>query len=162
MGFLDITFIEDEAKLNECVRTFNTLCEQGLYPDLLEYTHYDLAKCSNLGNPNLWKEFLLNPKIKEWYQTERQILLTSEVQKLIRTASKSGSTATVQTLNTLLGQLKTMEGASNNQKIIVYNFIPLTEEERRNPLIHEPNAIPPGIRRAVRIVVNEGTNNNKK
>lgn len=159
MGFLDITFVEDEKDLNKCVEDFNDLCDQGQYPEILEWTHYELAKRSNTPNPNLWKKFLLNPKVKDWYQSEKQILLNAEVQKLIRTAAKSGSTATVQTLNSLLAQQKSMEEQNDNKKIIIYNFIPLTEEEKKDPLINENKTIPSGIRRAITIIDDPTTNN---
>ena len=157
MGFLDITFIEDEKELNKCVEDFNDLCDQGQYPEILEWTHYELAKRSNTPDTTLWKKFLLNPKIKDWYQSEKQILLNAEVQKLIRTAAKSGSTATVQTLNSLLAQQKTMEEQTDNKKIIIYNFIPLTDEEKKDENIHENKNIPAGIRRAITIVKDKTT-----
>lgn len=160
MGFLDITFIEDEKELNKCVEEFNDLCDQGQYPEILEWTHYELAKRSNLPDTTLWKKFLLNPKIKDWYQSEKQILLNAEVQKLIRTAAKSGSTATVQTLNSLLAQQKSMEEQTDNKKIIIYNFIPLTEEEKKDENIHENKTIPAGIRRAITIIKDETNNSN--
>lgn len=163
MGYLDIVFTEkDEIDLNKCVEEFNSLCEMGLYPKLLEFTHYELSTKSSLPNPNLWKRFLLNPKIKEWYTTEKQILLNSTVQQLIRSAGSSNSTATVQTLNTLLAQQRAMEEQGYQAPVIIYNFIPITEQERKSGRINEVNNIPSGIERAIRKVERNTTSSKER
>lgn len=160
MGFLEIKFIEkDELELNSCVDEFNDMCDLGMYPQILEWSHYELSNKSRLPKPTLWKKFLLNPKIKEWYATERQIQLNSTIQKLISTAGTSNSTATVQTLNTLLAQQRTMEEQGFQAPIIIYNFIPITEQERKSGRINEIRDIPSGIERAIRKVERNTTNN---
>lgn len=160
MGFLEIEFIEkDELELNECVEKFNEMCDLGMYPQLLQYSHYDLSNKSGLPKPTLWKRFLLNPKIKEWYATERQIQLNTTIQKLISEAGTSNSTAMVQTLNTLLAQQKSMEEQGFQAPIIIYNFIPITEQERKSGRINEVRNIPSGIERAIRKVERNTSNN---
>lgn len=153
MEFINITFTDPTEKhLNDCVKAFNELCECGQYPKILQYTHYQLAEMSSCPDVNAWKQFLLHPKIKEWYQSERLINLNSQIQKLIDEAGSSHSTAAAQTLNTLLAQQKQMEEAQQNKTIIVYNFVPLTPEEEGNPNINVVQNIPDGIRRAIRRV----------
>lgn len=160
MGFLEIKFTEkDELELNDCVNEFNDMCDLGMYPQILEWSHYELSNKSGLPKPTLWKRFLLNPKIKEWYATERQIQLNSTVQKLISTAGTSNSTATVQTLNTLLAQQRAMEEQGFQAPIIIYNFIPITEQERKSGRINEVRDIPSGIERAIRKVERNTPNN---
>lgn len=160
MGFLEIKFTEkDELELNDCVNEFNDMCDLGMYPQILEWSHYELSNKSGLPKPTLWKRFLLNPKIKEWYATERQIQLNSTIQKLISTAGTSNSTATVQTLNTLLAQQRTMEEQGFQAPIIIYNFIPITEQERKSGRINEVKDIPSGIERAIRKVERNTPNN---
>lgn len=160
MGFLEIKFTEkDELELNDCVDKFNDMCDLGMYPQILEWSHYELSNKSGLPKPTLWKRFLLNPKIKEWYATERQIQLNSTVQKLISTAGTSNSTATVQTLNTLLAQQRAMEEQGFQAPIIIYNFIPITEQERKSGRINEVRDIPSGIERAIRKVERNTPNN---
>lgn len=149
MGFLDITFTEkDELELNKCVEEFDKLCETQ-YPKVLEYNHYDLSKRTNISSPNVWKRFLLNPKVKEWYNTERLIFVNSEVQRLMSQAGDSHSTASVQALNALLAQQKALGEQSDQKTLIVYNFIPITDEERKSGVINEVRDVPSGIRRAV-------------
>lgn len=159
MEFLNIKFTEkDELELNEAVKAFNTMCECGEYPKLLRYTHYELAQYSELPDPRIWKRFLLHPKIKEWYQSERQINLNSKIQQLMDEAGTSKSTAAAQTLNTLLQQQKLMEESSQNKTIIVYNFIPLTDEEKGNPNINVLQTIPEGIKSAIRHIKGDSNN----
>lgn len=160
MEFLEVKFTEkDELEINEAVKAFNEMCECGEYPRLLQYTHYQLAQKSNLPDTRLWKRFLLHPKIKEWYQSERQINLNAKIQQLMDEAGYSKSTAQAQTLNTLLAQQKLLEDNAQNKTIIVYNFIPLTEEEKGNPNINVLHTIPEGIKNAIKYV-SGGTDNN--
>jgi hypothetical protein len=159
MEFLDIVFTEkEELEINEAVKEFNKLCECGEYPKLLRYTHYELAQHSDLPDTKIWKRFLLHPKIKEWYQNERQIQLNSRIQQLMDEAGTSKSTAAAQTLNTLLQQQKLMEESSQNKTIIVYNFIPLTEAEKGNPNINVLQTIPEGIKGAIRNIKGDSSN----
>ncbi len=160
MGFINIYFTDEDKDLNKCVEEFDKLYEihSG---EALTYTHIDLAKKTNINDPALWKKFLLNPKIKEWRNSEQQIMIESEVNKLIRSAATSGSTATVQTLNALLSQKKEMEDKTDNNKVIIYNFIPLTQEERKDKLINVSETIPAGIRRAI-VITEDKPNNSEK
>lgn len=162
MEFLTIKFTDPtEQHLNKCVTAFNELCECGQYPKILQYTHYQLAENSSFPDVNAWKQFLLHPKIKEWYQSERLINLNSQIQKLMDEAGTSHSTAAAQTLNTLLAQQKQMEESTQNKTIIVYNFVPLTEEEEGDPNINVLQDIPDGIRRAIRRTDGDTTSNKK-
>lgn len=157
MGFLEIVFTEkDELDLNECVQEFDKLCET-LYPKVLEYNHHQLAKTTNISSPNKWKRFLLNPRVKEWFASEKAILVNSEIQRLMSSAGSSHSTASVQALNALIAQQKLLEEQQEQKKIIVYNFIPITDEERKSGVINEIKDVPSGIRRAIRYVGSDST-----
>ena len=160
LRILPIDFTDDEKHLNKLVSEFNRLAQSINMETILEMSHYELAKISKIPSPSLWKEFLLNPKIKNWYQSERALFLNSQVQKLIKTAPESHSTGAVQALNSLLNQQKLLEEAQENKTIIIYNSIPLTTEERKNTLINVNKNIPSGIRRAI-TYINEPDNNKR-
>lgn len=152
MGFLEIVFTEpDEQPLNKCVEEFDKLCETQ-YPKVLEYNHYTLSQRTGVNSPNMWKRFLLHPKVKEWFNSEKAILLNTEIQRLMSQAGDSHSTASVQALNALIAQQKILEDQQEQKTIIVYNFIPITDEERKSGIINEVKSVPSGIRRAIRYI----------
>lgn len=161
MPMLDIKFTKDKEYINKCVDAFNLLCEQGEYPEILEYTPFDLfVKYPNVSI-TLWKKFLLEPAILDWYASERKLLLQSQVNKLIREAGSSKSTASAQALSTLLKQLNETEDRNNNTYII-YNFIPVTEEELKDPLVNVTETIPSTIRDSIKVIEESSISNKKK
>ena len=85
VAILDITLPREKAHLQKCVDLFNDLCEQGFYPDILDYTPFDFYQKTN-GKVSIstWKEFLLDNIISNWYSTERTLMLRQQVNKLIK------------------------------------------------------------------------------
>lgn len=151
LGILDVTFTNEKEHLNECVKKFNELCEQGMYPSILEWTPFELFMKSPGVSTSKWKEFLLEPTIVNWYASERKLLLQSQVNKLIREAGTSRSTASAQALGTLLKQLNETE-TTDSSTIFVYTFVPLTEQERKAPNVNVNNNIPDSIKNSVQII----------
>ena len=50
----------------------------------LTMTHYDLAKKTEITDADLWKQFLLEQDVKNYIQTEVEILRTTEFNKMIK------------------------------------------------------------------------------
>lgn len=146
---MDLEF--DDEELQECVNTFNEIAETQ-YPDILTYNHVDLYTASYKRiSPTIWKKFLLNEKVLDWYEQERTITINNKVNKMINDLTKSNSTAQVQGLNTLLAQVNRDEVKESNE-IIIYNFIPLNEEEEKNPNVNISKNIPRQIRDAIQTI----------
>lgn len=156
MPMMEIKFEKEKEYLNKCVDAFNTLCERDLYPSILEFTPFDLYMHYPQISITLWKTFLLDPAISKWYAEERVLILRSQVNKLIREAGSSKSTASAQALSTLLKQLNEQTETSSNT-IIIYNFIPLTEEEMKGPIPNENKDVPSAIGDAIQIIEDRTT-----
>ena len=147
---LDIEF-EDET-LQECVRIYNEIADTQ-YPDILEYTHMDLYIASHKRiSPTIWKKFLLNEKILDWYDEERRIQINNKANKMIKKLGDTNSTAQVQGLNTLLAQINRQSDEKESNEIIVYNFIPLNPEEGKNPNVNILKNVPNQIRNAIQTI----------
>lgn len=120
-----------DEQIQECTRAFNELCNKsGNYPDILNWNHVKLYREYKEIPSVQWKKFLLNANVVEFYEEERQILANSEINKLISN-SADHSTANIQKLNSLLNM--TEDKTKTNTRVIVYNFVDLTPDERRNP-----------------------------
>ena len=161
MPMMEIKFEKEKEYLNKCVDAFNLLCERDLYPDILEFTPYDLYTHHPQISITLWKTFHLDPTISKWYAEERVLILRSQVNKLIREAGSSKSTASAQALSTLLKQLNEQTETSGSA-IIIYNFIPLTEEEKKGPIPNENKDVPSAIGDAIQVIQDNSFINSKK
>lgn len=147
---LDIEF--DDEELNECVRVYNEIAET-CYPDILEFTHMELYTASHKRiSPTMWKKFLLNEKILDWYDEERKIQINNKANKMIKQLGTTNSTAQVQGLNTLLNQINRQDDEKESNEIIIYNFIPLNKEEEQNPNVNIIKNVPNQIRNAIQTI----------
>ena len=158
MPILNIKLPKEKEYLQPCVNAFNTLCERGLYPSIIKYSYFELYKAYPDIDVSLWKEFQLDPNVNAWYTSERQLALKTQVSKLIDEAGSSKSTASAQTLNTLLKQVNEMEESTTNQQIIVYMSVPMTENERKAQNVQSLSKIPDAIGDAIQ-TIKRRTNN---
>lgn len=146
---LHINF-EDE-NMKKCLRVFNALCEN-YYPDIKQWDHVELSQMSQMLNENIppfiWRNFLLNDKVKEWYDEEQAVEIRKKINILLSKAD-TNNTAQQQTLNNLLTQ-SSKSKQSENKTIIIYNcFVPLSEDEKENPNVKKINSIPDAISNAI-------------
>lgn len=162
---IDIPLTSNEQYLQPLIDEFNRLCtEEGKYPALLSWGHYTLFVNSNYGSPQEWKNFRLNPKIQQWYSEEQDLQMRSSLMKLSSEINDGNgkSTGQAQTITALLNQINRNDTKNNGMKII-YNFIPLTEFEEKNPNVTILQHIPPEIRNAIQVIgaarTNEKQNN---
>lgn len=147
---LDIEF-EDEI-LQECARVYNEIAETQ-YPDILEFTHMDLYIHSHKRiSPSVWKKFLLHEKVLDWYDEERRIQINNKANKLIKQIGTSNSTAQAQGLTTLLNQINRQDDSKESNQFIIYNFIPLNQEEAKNPNVNTVQSVPNQIRNAIQSI----------
>lgn len=162
LQMMRLNFTKQEERFIPLQEEFNNIAKS-YYPDILGWNHYDLhIKCiKEWSSPQVWKEFLMNPKVKQWYDEEQILQIRTSVMKLLQDigSSEGKSTGQAQALSTMLSQLNKSERIDTTTKYI-YNFIPLTELEKDNPNVRILKFIPDEIRNAVQIIGTDG--NNKK
>jgi hypothetical protein len=159
MIYLNLTK-EEEKILKPQIDDFNRLCLEGNYPEILSWNHYDLHKNSILENstPQLWKIFLVHPKIKQWYSEEQDLQLRITFSKILQDITDGKSTGQAQTISAILNQLNKTD-KQESQNFFIYQFVPLTEFEKENPNVKILENVPNEIRDAIQVI---GQPNNSK
>lgn len=132
--YMNYAFTEMDLLMTQ--RVFNEICDR-YYSDILSFGPEELARKSNarITIPK-WKNFLLNPLVKKWYDEEREVRLRSEANKMSLNISSENSPAKQQAFTTIMNMLnKRDEKQETNEQIIIYMHVPLTKEEEENPNI---------------------------
>lgn len=97
----------------------------------ITYNHYDLAAYSDEHNPEVWKAFLMHPDIITWKQTELNLVADSEINKMIKGASKNRSVGQAQIMTAIV---KTRENNTTKEgPIFIYSFVPMNAQEEHAP-----------------------------
>lgn len=160
-GILIIENINEKDEfLLPLINEFNKLAEDGHYPELLNWNHYQLFTHTVNTTPQDWKLFLQHPKVKQWYDDELEIQMRTAAAKLVKEiqSGNARSTGLPQALSSVLGYLDKREKVESTTRII-YNFIPLTEYEQQNPEIKVLDFIPTEIKQSIQII---GLNSDRK
>lgn len=114
---------EQFEKLKE---TFANLGAEGL-----ALNHYELADKTGFATPALWKEFLMEPEIKQYISTEAAIIRNAELNKIttdLKGSRSVGQAQLISALTKLDGQNTTAEGP-----VFIYSYVPLSEDQLAAP-----------------------------
>jgi len=126
---------ESEETLYRAVVVFNQIYKNSPI-SAAQLTYYQLWQQGRNYDSELplsaWKEFMLDPRISTWYDTELEMSLNANLQKLASEAGNNKSTATLQALSQILKHKENKEPNTPDQnKIFIYSHIPLTDVEER-------------------------------
>lgn len=112
--------ISDSLK-QELWEYFKHLGESGLI-----MSHYDLSKATEYS-AETWKEFLNEPDVSAWIDSEISMLQNAELKKLVSNINESNSVGKAQIINSLS---KLSERSVNKEgPIFVYCYIPPNAEQ---------------------------------
>lgn len=102
--------------------------------------HYDLAKITDIHDSEIWKVFLMDPKVSDWIQEELALVQASELNKLLSNISKSNSVGRAQLINALT---KLKDGVSQKDgPTFIYMYVPLDEQQEHAPNVVKLNQDP--------------------
>ena len=106
--------------------TFANLGAEGL-----ALNHYELATKTEFGTPALWKEFLMEPEIKQYINTEAAIIRNAELNKITTDLKGLRSVGQAQ----LISALTKLEGQNTNPEgpVFIYSYVPLSEDQKEAP-----------------------------
>lgn len=95
----------------------------------LKANHYDLVLQTNVGTPELWKEFLMETDVSEFIQQETALLQDAEFRNILLNTTRENSVGRAQLINAMLS-------VSNKQQrkegpIVIYSYIPLNEQQMK-------------------------------
>lgn len=100
----------------------------GLGAEALTLNHYELATRTGFADPATWKEFLMEPEIKQYVSTETAIIRNAELNKITTELKGSRSVGQAQLISALtkLGdQAATVDGP-----VYIYSYVPLSDDQR--------------------------------
>lgn len=117
-----------DPRLVMCLQEFNKLNPE----DRLSMSHFDLAQMTPINDPEIWIEFLKDPRVTDKINEELMIYKEAQQRKLIsRATTHDKSVGTAQMINALG---KSMENeASKTGSIIIYSYVPLNDKEENAP-----------------------------
>lgn len=148
-NFITTHISSNEKKFIKMLELYDNLCEKYM-PDILEWDHIYLFRETKKENPNLtvsdWKSFLLDSRIRNWINEEVSILVRSKQVQMISKLGEDRSTATVQAFSALMRSTEEDLNNIDDNKIFIYSFMPLSQEEKRLNYAQVLNSIPDEIR----------------
>lgn len=119
-----------KAQFEECKKQFLELGELAL-----TMNHYQLAMETNIEDPITWKQFLLDPRIADYINSEMNIIRSAGINEIIKQAPNSRSVGQAQLINALV---KIDEATTNKDgPIFIYTYVPLNPEQKFAPNIME-------------------------
>lgn len=105
--------------------------------DGLTKSHYDLAEETDINNPVLWRQFLLESDVSQYIQVEMQIVQNAELNKILAKVGTSHSVGQAQ-LMTALDKLN--KGTTiKDGPVFIYTYVPLSNDQEKADNIKEEN-----------------------
>ena len=124
---MDITF--NKPSLNVCLEAFEGIdAEERLFMN-----QYDLEKHTGISS-ELWKEFLSDKQVIDWFRKELQVFKSAQMRKLIKNADNNErSVGAAQMLNAITKVCEDDDAKEGD--LIIYSYVPLNSREQQAPNI---------------------------
>lgn len=113
---------------NEKKTLWKIFKEQGA--EGLSMSHYDLAECTEATDPNKWKEFLLEQDVRNYIQTEMELVRAAEINKMITNVSDNNRSVGQAQLMSALDRLK-QNSNTKEGPVFIYTYVPLSAEQEQ-------------------------------
>ena len=117
----------------ECKKQFLELGETAF-----EMTHYRLAVETYIDDPQIWKQFLMDPRTVEFIQSEMTIIRNAAINEIVKQSPDSKSVGQAQLVNSLM-KLSEQE-ATKSGPTFIYWYIPLNEQQTHADNVRITNA----------------------
>lgn len=101
--------------------------------DALKANHYTLAVSTPITDPEIWKEFLMEPDVSDYINQETALLQQAEFRSILLNTARDNSAGRAQLINAMMSV-----NQKQNKKegpIIIYSYIPLNEQQMKAPNI---------------------------
>lgn len=119
---------EDKTKLWEIFK--------GLGVDGLTMTHYDLASSTEIDDVEMWKKFLLEQDVRNYIQTEIEILRNTEFNKMIKNVGDNQRSVGQAQLMSALDRIK-QDANHKEGPVFIYTYVPLSTEQQQAENVEE-------------------------
>lgn len=117
-------------QFEECKSEFTKLKEEAF-----NLNHYQLAEITNVKDPLIWREFLMDPKTIDYVTSEMTLIRNAAINQMVQHAPNSNSVGQSQLINALAK----IEETSNKKDgaTFIYCFVPLNEAQKKAPNVRE-------------------------
>jgi hypothetical protein len=109
--------------------------------DGLTMSHYDLAEITEIENPEIWKKFLLEQDVRNYIQTEVEILRTTEFNKMIKNVGDNQRSVGQAQLMSALDKMK-QDSNRKEGPVFIYTYVPLSPEQAQAENVQEAESDP--------------------
>lgn len=95
--------------------------------DAIKANHYTLAASTPESDPNVWKEFLMEPDVNDFINQETALLQQAEFRTILLNSAKDNSAGRAQLINAMLSA--NQKQTKKEGPIVIYSYIPLNREQ---------------------------------
>lgn len=95
--------------------------------DAIKANHYTLAASTPESDPNVWKEFLMEPDVNDFINQETALLQQAEFRTILLNTAKDNSAGRAQLINAMLSA--NQKQTKKEGPIVIYSYIPLNKEQ---------------------------------
>ena len=106
---------------------------KNLGADALKSNHYALAASTPITDPQLWKEFLMEPDVADFINQETALLQQAEFRNILLNTNKDASAGRAQLINAMMSVNQKQQ--KKDGPIVIYSYIPLNDEQIKAPNI---------------------------
>ena len=146
---MQIKFKANEKLYEDLQTEFNILLDLH-YPECLSWSHYELWKNSGKKfTPYEWKEWRLDQRVDDWYNSEILIIVKNRATVLLSKAGDNKSVGESQALSQVMSFLDKNEHQAHQETIFYYCFVPLNIEEEAADNVKILQNIPDEINNAI-------------
>ena len=104
-------------------------------------SHYDLAENTEVKDPDEWKKFLLEQDVRNYIQTEVEILRTTEFNKMIKNVGDNQRSVGQAQLMSALDKMK-QDANHKEGPVFIYTYVPLSSEQAQAENVEEADTDP--------------------
>ena len=102
-------------------------------PKSIAWNHYDLAQKTPIPDVEVWKEFLMDPDVRDWLAEERGLLQSSELAKLSTDVSNSRSVGQAQLISAMDRINQSNKNDAATGPAFIYTYVPLNAQQQHAP-----------------------------
>ena len=155
--YIQIAVSPSETDMIQCLEAYNKL--YATHEDLLNWDIRKLTIETGIS-PVKWRNFLLDSRIQKWMADEQFLKMQTKRNELLEKVGDNNSTATVQALTTIMKATDDDSDRLEDNKVYIYSFMPLTNEEERLNNAQVLDSIPAEVRAGMQhISFNKNRNN---
>lgn len=100
---------------------------KALGADALKANHYTLSTTTEIDDPALWKEFLMEQDVSDYINQETAILQQAEFRSILLNTARDNSAGRAQLINAMMS----VNNRQNKKEgpVVIYSYIPLNEQQ---------------------------------